>query len=79
MPDIASRIIVPSIADQVAEQVKGLMGNLSHDLSNKQAQSTADVQAFVRQCFLEMQREILDLKKETIDLRLQLERLRNGF
>ena len=55
------------------------MGNLSNDLSSKQAQSTADVQAFVRQCFLEMQREILDLKKETIDLRLQLERLRNGF
>ena len=79
MHDITSRTIVPSIADQVAEQVKGLMGNLSNDLSSKQAQSTSDVQAFVRQCFLEMQREVVDLKKEIIDMRLQLERLRNGY
>ncbi|RPD73966.1 hypothetical protein L226DRAFT_560997 [Lentinus tigrinus ALCF2SS1-7] len=79
--DTMMSIDAPSIVDQVEERMVAIEGNLRSELCNRQAQSAAEIQAAIRQCFLQTQRELLDLKKEVVDLRLQLERLglRNGY
>ena len=67
------------MAEELEERMQNLMNGLCAEVGNRQAQGTSEILNTVRHCFLQTQREILDLKKEVVDLRLQLERLRHGY
>ncbi|KAI0718238.1 hypothetical protein C8T65DRAFT_737468 [Cerioporus squamosus] len=81
--DTLMSVDAPSVADEVEMRMLPILqtmcGKMCNEICARQAQGAAEIHAAIRQAYLQTQSEVLDLKKQVVELRLQLERLGNGY
>ncbi|RDX46532.1 hypothetical protein OH76DRAFT_1406840 [Lentinus brumalis] len=81
--DTLMAVDAPSITDEVEMRLlpvfQSMCAKMCNEICNRQTQTAAEIHAAIRQSYLQTQREVLALKQEVNDLRLQLAEQRRVY